>query len=181
EALERYLSVAPDAADAEGVRASLAQLRAAPAVLELRSSPEGATVSIDGEARGVTPLALELPPGAHRLELRLEGHEPLEDEVVLASGSRRALGYELPPVPEAAPEADEPLAEEAVPGEASGPRGHRVAILTTASLAAAGLIPGTALGFTALSKQADYDERPSASLADRGEALAMGADLAFAV
>src|SRR5690606_28474954 len=81
-------------------------------------------------------------------------------------------------LPEPAPE---PVVEDTAPPAEATPRGHRGAVIATASVAAAGIITGTALGFAALSTQADYDERPTAARADRGEGLALGADLAFAV
>jgi hypothetical protein len=39
-------------------------------VLSVDSRPAGATVIVDGRERGLAPLELELPPGAHVLELR---------------------------------------------------------------------------------------------------------------
>jgi hypothetical protein len=179
EALERYLAVAPEAEDAARAKSELEALRAAPATLELRSTPEGAEVQLDGAPRGQTPLTVDVPPGAHALRLTLDGHEPTEDALVLPFGSRRALEYTLTPSPDAAPE---PVAEEPAPAPVEETRGgHRGAIIATASIAAAGIVAGTALGFAALSTQADYDEHPTAARADRGEGLALGADLGFAV
>ncbi|MEM1414194.1 MAG: serine/threonine-protein kinase [Myxococcota bacterium] len=50
------------------------------------SVPPGAAVQVDGEARGTTPLdATRLGPGAHRVELRMEGYEPFREEVVIGA------------------------------------------------------------------------------------------------
>src|SRR3712207_6462230 len=46
--------------------------------LEVASDPAGATVEVDGSQRGVTPLALPLPPGEHRVGLRLAGYAEAE-------------------------------------------------------------------------------------------------------
>jgi hypothetical protein len=42
----------------------------APGTLVVESTPPGAQVTIDGQARGTTPLAIELPPGSHTIELK---------------------------------------------------------------------------------------------------------------
>jgi hypothetical protein len=43
--------------------------------ITVRSIPRGATVAIDGEPAGVTPLTTDLPPGRHRLALTYEGYQ----------------------------------------------------------------------------------------------------------
>ncbi len=51
--------------------------------LEVLSEPEGARVSLDGQALGATPLArVPLGPGAHRVTLELAGHLSAALEVV---------------------------------------------------------------------------------------------------
>ena len=51
------------------------------------SVPPGATVLVDGTARGVTPLDVTpLSAGTHALELRLEGYEPHRAEVTVEDG-----------------------------------------------------------------------------------------------
>jgi hypothetical protein len=44
-----------------------------PGTVVVASTPRGSEVIVDGEARGVTPLTLSLPPGDHVLELRRNG------------------------------------------------------------------------------------------------------------
>jgi hypothetical protein len=46
-----------------------------PATLTITTRPEGAQVSIDGEARGVTPLTLAISPGPHTLTVRAGDQE----------------------------------------------------------------------------------------------------------
>ncbi len=66
-------------------------------VLELASTPSGATVTVDGTYLGTTPLRLELASGApHRLRLALPGHGPVERTVELAAEATRALRVDLP-------------------------------------------------------------------------------------
>lgn len=60
-----------------------------PGWLRVRSEPTGAEVTIAGEDRGETPVDLSLPPGEHRVEVSLEGHES-HSELVLVEPDREA-------------------------------------------------------------------------------------------
>jgi hypothetical protein len=54
--------------------------------LLVRSTPAGASVVIDGESRGVTPLAVrELAFGAHAIEISHPGHETRKQRVTLSN------------------------------------------------------------------------------------------------
>ena len=67
--------------------------------LLIETQPTGATVSINGEKRGITPYLYKMPPGAEKLtiELARRGCEPL---VHLHSDNGRAkLQYSLPRAP----------------------------------------------------------------------------------
>ena len=55
------------------------------------------------------------------------------------------------------------------------------AIWITSIVGATGIVAGTVLGFMALSERSDYDANPTAESADRGERLALFADVAFGV
>jgi hypothetical protein len=68
------------------------------ALLIVRAPAPAATLWIDERALG--PLGalaggVRLGPGAHRVELRLEGHHPRYAEVVLAPGETRVLELTL--------------------------------------------------------------------------------------
>ena len=63
--------------------------------LAVESSPGGAKVFIDGAYRGRTPLALELRPGMHDVELRLEGYEPYRARVQVRAGQTTRLSPRL--------------------------------------------------------------------------------------
>jgi len=64
--------------------------------VEVASSPSEATVSVDGEFRGRTPLSIRLSPGrAHRLSLTKPGYETATRELSVAADSGRKLEIEL--------------------------------------------------------------------------------------
>ena len=48
--------------------------RLQPGMLVVESNPSGAEIVIDGAAKGVTPMTIELAPGSHKLELRRRGN-----------------------------------------------------------------------------------------------------------
>jgi hypothetical protein len=60
------------------------QTRAAdepPTELYVRTTPEGAKVFLDGNEVGVTPGLFKVDPGAAKIVVKLEGHDPIEKEV----------------------------------------------------------------------------------------------------
>ncbi len=74
-------------------RALLAELAGAPpqrvAVtgrLEVRSSPAGLQVVVDGAPRGTTPLDLDLPPGVHEIRLLHPPDPPLVERLGVVAG-----------------------------------------------------------------------------------------------
>ncbi len=75
-----------------------AVLTPAPATLDLRSSPPGATVMADALFRGQTPLTLTLSSGVeHTLELSLPGFENLRRKMTFAPGENMTLRLEMKP------------------------------------------------------------------------------------
>jgi hypothetical protein len=77
----RYMA-APVAADGTGT-------------LVVQTNPSGASVDIDGQPRGVTPLSLDLPPGRHTLKLANEGNVRSMPITIVAGGQVSQL-IELP-------------------------------------------------------------------------------------
>jgi formylglycine-generating enzyme required for sulfatase activity len=74
------------------------KLAAADGRLELTSTPSEASVSVDGEFRGRTPLAVRLSPGRqHRVALSKPGYETATRELSVAADSGRKLVIELAP------------------------------------------------------------------------------------
>jgi hypothetical protein len=67
--------------------------------LLVRTSPPGATVSVEGVDRGQTPLSLrDVPYGTHRVEVRTPGYEPQTREVtVSAAATVAAVSVDLAP------------------------------------------------------------------------------------
>lgn len=71
---------------------------APPALAELHvaSTPPGATCTLDGTPRGITPVTIAgLPAGSHLLVLAKDGFEPLRQTVQLAPGARDTLDLPL--------------------------------------------------------------------------------------
>ena len=63
--------------------------------LSVTTNPSGAEVRIDGQRTGVTPLTLQLKPGAHKVELR-GGGEPRTLDVTITAGTQSTQYIELP-------------------------------------------------------------------------------------
>ncbi len=80
--------------------------RAAPVTgsVEIVSVPAGATVVVDGNRVGQTPLAdLKLRLGNHRVEISAEGHEPWSGNVSVEAAKKAHLEATLREVPKATP------------------------------------------------------------------------------
>ncbi len=66
------------------------EMRPSDGTLVVRSSPEGATVLVDGEFRGRSPVRLELDPGRnYRVELSQAGYKSASRDIRLRSGQSR--------------------------------------------------------------------------------------------
>jgi hypothetical protein len=95
--------------------------------LLVHSNPAGAGVSVDGQTRGVTPLALrDLPLGEHTIEVTQPGHDTRQQRVTL-SAARPARTIEFTLRPTAA--AGQPSTDPSQPGSlqiASRPSGAQV-------------------------------------------------------
>ncbi len=92
ELYRRYLELAPKAKDRAEVETLIKALgKLAPeqrGKLAVRSTPEGASVTLDGAAAGQTPLEVELLAGGHQLVVEAEGYEPVNRAVeVKAAGT----------------------------------------------------------------------------------------------
>lgn len=69
--------------------------RAGEGELVVQSRPVAARVSIDGEERGVTPLTISLPSGAHVLEVQSGKSEPRVIPLTIRAGVQTAQYIEL--------------------------------------------------------------------------------------
>ena len=64
--------------------------------LSLTTEPSGATITIDGEYRGLSPLELEMVPGSdHRISASMAGHHPAEESLEIDSGRTHEVHLQL--------------------------------------------------------------------------------------
>ena len=63
----------------------------------VESTPPGAKVFIDGEAKGVTPLMLTLDVAPHRVYLTLEGYQPLDEMRNVELAAPATWSFQLQP------------------------------------------------------------------------------------
>ena len=79
------------------------------AIAEISTDPPGATVTVDGEAVGKTPLAepLYLDKGKHTVTVELVGYQTLKRDIDLPAGSEKSFAMSLTKVGEAAPATDD--------------------------------------------------------------------------
>ena len=71
------------------------------AMLRVVTVPPDATVTVDGEERGTTPLAVAVEPGEYEVQVALEGYEPQGGNAVLHERSETAtLSFVLRELPE---------------------------------------------------------------------------------
>lgn len=87
--------------------------------LAVATTPPGAAVYVDGEPRGRTPLALQVPAGAHKIVLLADGHK-LRRESARTNGGVTQLNYTLEPAK--------------LPSEIAGPAGLKVRCKTQGEL-----------------------------------------------
>jgi tetratricopeptide (TPR) repeat protein len=95
-----FLRRSPQAANAAEVRAKVATLASALSQrglqqISVMSEPAGATVLIDEQNLGITPVTRDLPPGKHRLVLRLAGYEDQTTDFVLEPQTPQDLALRL--------------------------------------------------------------------------------------
>lgn len=165
--------------------------------VQLTTVPSGANVSVDGVAQaGVTPLALKLAPGRHKLDISAADYKSrvIEVEAVAGKATEAKVSLEtLLPAP--APAAELPLPPPTVaapvpapvrPPDANPalPDSHarsNVPAYVTLGLAGAGVVVGSIFGAQALSAKSDFNAKPTSKSADEVERNALIADMAFGV
>lgn len=99
-ALEEYLERYPAEIDAERrtvVENLLSEIRALLTEVTVQVSHPGATIVVDGEEAGTSPLArpLLLLSGPHELVVQLDGHRRVRRDVVVVSGRGVTEAFEL--------------------------------------------------------------------------------------
>ncbi|MCK6588841.1 MAG: PEGA domain-containing protein [Polyangiaceae bacterium] len=167
--LSYYLREAPKEKVAERKSAEdlLAQARAKVGSITVRAEPAGAEVFVDGVSVGKAPLAGEVfvEPGAHGIEVKLEGYEPAKKNVSAGAGSAQSVEMRLAQV--GPKESGKPL-KEAAQGEASKPpptgsvesRGPNKALIIAGAATSAALIgTGIVLAVVSNGKAGEADEK----------------------
>jgi hypothetical protein len=65
--------------------------------LAVDGEPDGAALTLDGEDVGVSPVALEVAPGEHKLQITAPDHHAQIHRWVAAAGVEELVSYELTP------------------------------------------------------------------------------------
>jgi tetratricopeptide (TPR) repeat protein len=184
--LRQYLNEKPGAPDRTQVESQIANLETKPGYINIDSAPPGAMIWVDGENTGyLTPNELSLRAGRHMIQLRQPGYVPADQPVDVAIGSRQRFTVNLQAEAPAAVAENAPT-EDGAPAVSTDrvPRRRRhgsPAIWAATAVAGVTLITGTALGVTALLKQKDYDDAPTAAKRTRGQRIALFADVNFGI
>ncbi|MBI3184430.1 MAG: TonB-dependent receptor [Myxococcales bacterium] len=92
-------SMSLEGEDRREVSQALARIRPKVALLKVVTEPPGADVFVDREdlgSRGRSPQALALPPGRHKVVVRLSGHHSAEAFAVLSKGRETVQRFALP-------------------------------------------------------------------------------------
>ncbi|MBI1732816.1 MAG: PEGA domain-containing protein [Gammaproteobacteria bacterium] len=146
-------------------------LQPADAVLELRSIPAGASVTVNGRFEGRTPLELALTPGENStVRLFRDGYASAERGVRLASGERRALEVNLTADVAAVEIRASPAdAELFIDGEARGPAAQTVELNTRAHVIRIHK-PGYVAHETTITPRAGIPQQLHVKLMTEGEA-----------
>lgn len=122
----QYLREAKDATDAErqAAESGLAAAKAVVAEVTLSVDEDGATVAIDGNAEGQSPLAgpVYLSPGSHTLTAKKEGREA-SAQVSAVAGQSSSSSLRLKKAPAAAaPAAEKDKEPSAEPAKSEAPK-----------------------------------------------------------
>jgi hypothetical protein len=78
-------------ATAGEIRELTLSARSVSASLRVATTPSGASVRIDGELLGETPLAIAVAPSPHHVDVLLAGYEPVADDVTFAGPGEQAM------------------------------------------------------------------------------------------
>ncbi|MDB4975084.1 MAG: Thiol-disulfide isomerase [Myxococcaceae bacterium] len=182
--LRQYLKEKPSAPDRAQVESQISSLEAKPGTVSIESAPAGATIWVDGENTGyLTPNEISVHAGHHTISLAQSGYQTTEQTVEVGIGSRQRVSISLPPVPSAVVTEEPPVPALPVeePATVTTDRHGTPAMWAAIGVAGAAGITGTALGISALHKVKQYDDHPSKRLADKGDKLALFADVNFGI
>ncbi len=160
-----YLRRAPEAADKQQVVAliedrQLALMEQGLQQLTVLSEPMGATLVVDGRALGVTPWTGELTPGAHRLELRLQGYQTLDSEAYLPADEAVDIELSLAaadgPAPTTEPAPAPASQPPPIPAQAAAGTGSGISpVWSWVALGVGGAALGASAGFEVARRRAE--------------------------
>jgi serine/threonine-protein kinase len=68
-------------------------------LLDVKTNPPGASVTIDGGRIGTAPISVTLRPGPHHLRIELAGHTSIEEDEEVRAGERASVVVALPEAP----------------------------------------------------------------------------------
>jgi hypothetical protein len=98
--IQQYLAQAglapPDRVEAEQ---ELRTLQSRTSVLTVTSTPEGASLALDGKASGTTPTSMEIHAGSHHISLRMGGYVDEVRAVDARFGRALHVALDLRPLP----------------------------------------------------------------------------------
>lgn len=175
--LEQYLAASPEAPDRVSVEARIATLLETPATVVVRSDEEGHAILLDGKPIDrKTPAKIELEPGEHTLVVVGDGQQVGEKTIQVGYGEQRDLVFTSTTPSEVVVEQGEPE-----DGFEQRERTARRAVWALSGVSAAALLAGTVLGFTAIKQEQKYRENPTLETADKGDRLALFADVSFGI
>ena len=178
--LDQYLVERPDAPDRASIEARIATLLQSPAVLVIRSEQAGHAILLDGvPVEKKTPAELEVEPGTHTVLVVGEGKQVGEKSLQVGYGEVRELDFTPDTTSDVVIEQSEEVTLQAQLAIEKEDTTIRRAVISTGSISAAALVTGTVLGFLALQQEQNYRDDPTKETADKGERLALFADISF--
>jgi len=68
--------------------------------LKVRTTPQGASVYIDGNLKGTSPLTVILPVGKHQVRISFSGYQDLEKQITVEEMMEYPLTFSLKAVEE---------------------------------------------------------------------------------
>lgn len=146
--------------------ASTAAARNPTATLEIRSRPEGAVITLDGQLVGQTNKTISTTPGRHTVLLQRDGFEPATRTIAVEEGKTEVVDVPLVATSIVPGKPDQP------PIEVPPPRPSRLWPLLTIGVGAAGLVGGTVYSLTRSSP--DGPDQPKYLYSGAGIGVAIG-------
>jgi len=171
--LEQYLDQKPDAPDRVSIEARIAALLRSPGRLVIRSREPGCAILIDGApVEPKTPAEIEVEPGTHTVIVVGEGTRAGEKTVQVGYGEVKELDFAPEPPSELIVQETEEAKLEAKLVEEREDLMIRRAVISTGSIAAAALVPGTVLRICA-----EREGQPT----DKTDRLAIFSNVSFGI